>query len=78
MTDQIKNLHPTPAAVVAMCLYGKEYSEQKGGSMDFYDSLHPHEKARCQTIVDVVTNNIPELDRAELRAKIEAMKGKAA
>lgn len=42
-----RNLNPTAPARVAMALYGKRYSEQLGGSMDFWDSLREGEKKLC-------------------------------
>jgi hypothetical protein len=49
--DQRRNLNPTKAAKVAMIIWGKEYSEQGGGSMDFWDRLTPEEKRRCEIVV---------------------------
>jgi hypothetical protein len=43
-----RNLHPTPAAIVAMAIFGEEYAAQNGGSMDFWDTLHPAKKRRCE------------------------------
>lgn len=51
MSDQKRNLNPTPAAKVAMIIWGKEYSEQGGGSMDFWDSLSNDKKKRCELVV---------------------------
>lgn len=52
MKDQTENLNPTPEAVIAMTLYGKEYSEQMGGSMDFYNSLSISRQLRCADLLD--------------------------
>lgn len=46
-----RNLNPTPEAVVAMWLYGQEYSQQIGGSMDFWDKLSEGRKQSCRDIV---------------------------
>ena len=46
-----RNLNPTPAARVAMIIWGREYSQQSGGSMDFWDSLPADRKRRCQLVV---------------------------
>ena len=54
MKDQRRNLTPTPAAVIAMNLYGKVYSEQKGGSMDFWDNLPGQQKVFCKDLADKV------------------------
>jgi hypothetical protein len=51
MKDQTRNLNPTAEAIVAMCIWSKEYSEQKGGSMDFYDSLSIPKRKQCISVV---------------------------
>lgn len=51
MNDQTRNLNPTPEAKVAMIIWGKEYSEQNGGSMDFWDTLSEDRKKRCRAVV---------------------------
>lgn len=43
-----RNLNPTPAAVVAMNIYGKAYSEQRGGSMEFWDKLSQEDRNYCE------------------------------
>lgn len=48
MTKFDRNLNPTPAAIVAMNVYGKAYSEQRGGSMDFWDKLPQEKKKYCE------------------------------
>lgn len=54
MKDQHRNLHPTPAAKVAMIIWGKEYSEQGGGSMDFWDKISEERKHRCKLVVEAL------------------------
>lgn len=49
-----RNINPTPAAVVAMNLYGGEYSRQRGGSMDFWDHLDAYRKRQCEDLVSKV------------------------
>lgn len=49
-----RNLNPTAPAVVAMSIWGKRYSEQRGGSMDFWDKLRESEKALCREIAERV------------------------
>lgn len=51
MNDQTRNLNPTPAAKVAMIIWGKEYAEFGGGSMDFWDGLSRDQKNRCNLVV---------------------------
>ena len=47
-----RNLRPHKAAVVAMYLYGSQYSAQGGGSMDFWDSLPPSQKRVCYEMLE--------------------------
>lgn len=51
-----KNLNPTPAACVAMIIWGEEYSNQGGGSMDFWDRLADDKKRRCELVVEKLNN----------------------
>lgn len=50
-----RNLNPHPYAVGAMWLFGKEYLEQHGGSMDFWDSLPANKKRLAIDMVDQIT-----------------------
>lgn len=54
MSDQTRNLNPTPEAKVAMIIWGDEYSKQNGGSMDFWDSLDKSRKKRCELVVEAL------------------------
>jgi hypothetical protein len=48
-----RNLNPHAEARLAMALWSHEYAfEQRGGSMDFWDSRTPHQKQICVEIVD--------------------------
>lgn len=49
-----RNLNPTPAAVIAMTIYSKLYSEQNGGSMDFWDALPGQQKVFCKDLAAAV------------------------
>jgi len=49
-----ENLNPTPPAVVAMNIYGNLYSQQNGGSMDFWEKLDGYRKRQCEDIVERV------------------------
>ena len=51
-----RNLHPHKAAVAAMWLWGKRYSQQRGGSMDFWDSLTASEQGTCRNMVKQILN----------------------
>jgi hypothetical protein len=44
LKNQTRNLNPHRAAKAAMWLYGKDYANQGGGSMDFWDRLPKHRK----------------------------------
>ncbi len=46
-----RNLNPTPAAMVAMIIWGHEYSKLGCGSMDFWDGLSRDKQARCECVV---------------------------
>ena len=51
MTDRISGAplaQPTPKAVLAMYIWGHEYSRQIGGSMDFWDLLDASRKRVCR------------------------------
>ncbi len=49
-----RNLRPTPEAVAAMWLWGKRYSKQRGGSMDFWDGLSESEKRLARNCVEQI------------------------
>lgn len=51
MKDQLRNLNPTPEARVAMIIWSKEYSQQGGGSMDFWDGLDNDRRRKCELVV---------------------------
>ena len=58
--DHKRNLNPTPAARVAMIIWGKQYSEKRGGSMDFWDSLSVDQQNRCEHVVTDLRHNVFE------------------
>lgn len=49
--DQTRNLNAHKAAIIAMCLWGARYAAQRGGCMDFWDTLNASEKRTCREIV---------------------------
>lgn len=50
-----RNLNPTAEAYIAMNLWSHEYAhEQRGGSMDFWDSLDESRKQRCRELAQRV------------------------
>jgi len=54
MNDQTRNLNPTAPAYVAMALFGDRYAAQRGGSMDFWDSLSDYEKRTCTHLAEQI------------------------
>lgn len=64
-----RNLHPHAEARLAMALWSEEYAfKQKGGSMDFWDSLSQSRKRLCKDIVDGIFEAAKENGRAALEA----------
>jgi hypothetical protein len=48
-----RNLNPHAEARLAMVLWSHEYAhEQRGGSMDFWDSLDDLRKRLCISVID--------------------------
>jgi hypothetical protein len=54
MADQTRNLFPHKPACAAMYLFGKRYSQQNGGSMDFWDGLSESDKRLCRDLVNAI------------------------
>ncbi len=46
-----RNLDPHKGAVAAMWLWGEAYAAQRGGSMDFWDSLTEDQRRQCIRLV---------------------------
>lgn len=76
MPDQTRNLNPTLEARVAMIIYGRAYSEQRGGSMDFWDKLDDYNKNVCRTVVSFMSEreHLARID--ELEGILKAGDGK--
>ena len=53
---QKRNLNPTLEARVAMIIWGQEYSQQSGGSMDFWDNLNEDRKQTVRMITKILKN----------------------
>ena len=60
MSSAKRNLNPHKAALVAMTLYCREYAEQSGGSMDFWDSLTESQKRTCREALKRIERAKPE------------------
>ena len=62
-----RNIHPHAEARLAMSLWSEAYAfKQRGGSMDFWDSLSPSKQRLCRDIVDGVLKSAKENGRAAL------------
>lgn len=48
MEDQTRNLNAHREARLAIIVWGKEYSEQRGGTMDFWDGLSESRQRLCR------------------------------
>jgi hypothetical protein len=46
-----RNLNPHKPAVIAMSMWGEEYSRQGVGSMEFWDKLSQLRKQICREVV---------------------------
>jgi hypothetical protein len=55
-----RNLDPHKPARAAMWLWGERYSQQGGGSMDFWDGLTKSEKELCRRMVREIEKARPE------------------
>lgn len=63
---ELRNLHPHAEARLAMAMWSHAYAfEQKGGSMDFWDSLPADKKRFCVSVVSDVLKAEKENGRAE-------------
>ena len=60
MQDQKRNLNPHKQARAAMYLFGKRYAAQRGGSMDFWDSLSDSDKRLCRKLVEDIEKSPDE------------------
>ena len=65
MSDQTRNLNPHAAACVAMAIWGKRYAAQRGGSMNFWDSLTKGEKQTAAGIANNIRKARPYTGGAE-------------
>ena len=54
MKNQQRNINPTAPALAAMALWNNRYAAQKGGSMDFWDSLSTYEKRTCTELAEQI------------------------
>jgi hypothetical protein len=60
-----RNLAPHAEARLAMAIWSHEYAhEQRGGSMDFWDSLSPSRQAICVNLLNDVLVAIETNGRA--------------
>jgi hypothetical protein len=58
-----RNANPIAPARVAMAIWGDRYSAQRGGSMDFWDTLNPGDKSLCIDIAERIKEAPMEEER---------------
>lgn len=54
--ENARNMNPHAEAVVAMTLWGFEYSRQNDGCMDFWDALPDRRKRLVRELLDRCSN----------------------
>lgn len=54
MSNNQRNLRPTPEAVFAMYHWHEAYAAQRGGVMDFWDTLSDRDKRFCHDAVRAI------------------------
>jgi hypothetical protein len=52
--NQKRNISPIAPALVAMALWNNRYGAQRGGSMDFWDTLSDYEKRTCTELAEQI------------------------
>ena len=55
-----RNQNPHKAARLGMFKWSASYARQRGGSMDFWDSLTENEKTLCREVVREIENSPEE------------------
>lgn len=61
-----RNQNPHAEARLAMAMWSHEYAyEQRGGSMDFWDNLHPARQRLCVDVVDGIMEAAKKNGRAK-------------
>ena len=61
-----RNIHPHAEARLAMSLWADEYATQRGGCMDFWDSLPPRRKRFCADLLNDILASLENNGRAAL------------
>lgn len=61
--DQTRNLNAHKAATFARIYWGNAYSKQRGGTMDFWDTLNGSEKRFCRDAVKAINASRNERNR---------------
>lgn len=65
-----RNIHPHAEARLAMAMWSHEYAhEQKGGSMDFWDSIGPSRRRTVVTCLDDILRALEKNGRAPAEMK---------
>jgi len=55
-----ENINPHKPAVIAMWLWGNLYSEQRGGSMDFWKKLSKSQQETAREMLEAIEKARPE------------------
>lgn len=66
---QRRNLDPHAPARAAMWIWSKQYSDQRGGSMDFWDGLNESEKRIARKCVEEIRKARDEITTSSTRTK---------
>lgn len=65
MNDAKSNMNPHAEARLAMVWWDKEYGEQRGGSMDFWDSLSTRRKSMVVRALDEILSALAKNGRVK-------------
>lgn len=60
--DQTRNLNAHKAATVARFIFGTSYASQRGGAMDFWDSLCESDKNICRDLLSEIEKKRDETE----------------
>jgi hypothetical protein len=62
MKDQTRNLHPHAEALLYAWMFGEEYSQQRGGVMDFWDKASDFQKKNIRELLDLLLDTKREIE----------------
>jgi len=62
--DQTRNLNAHAEALLCSWIYGREYSQQMGGVMDFWDKQNDTTKAHMKESIDeLLSRGRPDIEK---------------